>query len=73
MTKIKVQVGRVGATLKSVTLKAGSSVEDAIIKAGLKVKSTEEVRVNTNERDIDDEVENNDVIMLVRNVEGGTI
>jgi putative ubiquitin-RnfH superfamily antitoxin RatB of RatAB toxin-antitoxin module len=71
MTKIKVQVGRVGATLKSVSLKDGSSVEDAITKAGLRVKDNEQVRLNTNEVDMDAEVSNHDVIMLVRNVTGG--
>ena len=69
--KFTVQVGRVGTSLKEVKVEDGTTIEEAIQEAGLKVKDTEQVRVNAEVVDLEDEVSDNDVILLVRNVEGG--
>lgn len=69
--KYSVHVGRVGTSLKEVEVEAGTTVEEAIQEAGLRIKDTEQVRVNAEVMDLEDEVSDNDVILLVRNVEGG--
>jgi sulfur carrier protein ThiS len=69
--KITAQVGRVGTTLKTVQLPEGSTVEDAIDAAGLRIKSSEMVRVDGNGGELEDELEDNAVILLVRDIEGG--
>lgn len=71
VTKYTVFVGRVGTALKKIEVPEGTTVEEAIEEAGLKIKDTEQVRVNAEIMDLEDEVNNNDNILLVRSVEGG--
>lgn len=68
---MKVQVGRVGTTLKQLTVDDETTVEDVLSEAGLRVKDNEWISVNGEEADSDDYVSANDVIMLVRSVDGG--
>jgi len=68
---IEVKVGRVGAEIKEVSLEEGATVEEALVAAGLSAKTSETVRINGEDADFDDEVEDGDRVMLVKDIRGG--
>ena len=47
------------------------TVEKALEKAGFELKDDEEVKVNTEPAEEDTELEENDTVLLTKNVEGG--
>lgn len=77
--EIEVTVHRVGLPLKALKVAEGTTVEDALEAAGLTVKNSEEVRINTESTDEDGEkydtdtvLEDGDLITLVKRITGGT-
>ena len=69
---ITVKVARLGTTVQEVALNDGASVQDALIAAGLTVDG-EDIRVNSSNAGLNDEVEDGDIITLVPKVKGGQI
>ena len=67
---ITVKVARLGNTVQEVALNDGASVQDAITAADLAVDG-EDVRVNSSNAGLSDEVRNGDIITLVPKVKGG--
>lgn len=70
MDMITVKVARLGNTVQEVALNEGASVEDAITAANLEVDG-EDVRVNSSNARLSDEVEDGDIVTLVPKVKGG--
>lgn len=68
---ITVHVGRTGSALDRVALNGGRTVQDALDAAEINLKDSESVMVNNEEADLDDELEQGDEVVLVRNIEGG--
>jgi len=76
MTKRKsddiiIKVGRVGAEVKEVSLEDGATVEEALEAAGLSSKTSESVRVNGEDVDLDYELSDGERVMLVKDIRGG--
>ena len=67
---ITVKVARLGTTVQEVALNEGASVQDAITAADLAVDG-EDVRVNSSNASLSDEVEDGDIVTLVPKVKGG--
>jgi len=67
---ITIKVARLGTTVQEVALNDGASVQDALIAAGLTVDG-EDVRVNSSNSGLNDEVEDGDIVTLVPKVKGG--
>ena len=75
---ISVQVGRVGMKLQEVMLGSGNqTVDDALEAAGIDLKDEESIRVNgedhVNGDDVDGDtiLDNHDVVLLVKSIDGG--
>lgn len=68
---IEVQVGRFGRPVVNIQLDNGSTVEDALDEADLTAKKSETVTLNGDAVEMDEELEDNDIILLTRNVQGG--
>lgn len=74
MTKHKdmiVHVARSGSKVIDVCLNGEHTVEDALKAAGLNVKASEEIRVNGEVVETDYELEENDRVVLAKNIAGG--
>lgn len=69
-TTITVKVARVPGKLVEVELNGGRTVADALKGAGFSQKDSEEVRVNSVDREMDYELKAGDKVTLIRNVEG---
>ena len=67
---ITVKVARVPGKLVEVELNGGRTVEDALKGAGFSRKDSEEIRVNSVERETDYELKNGDKVTLLRSIEG---
>jgi len=67
---ITIKVARLGTTVLEVALNTGASVQDALTAAGLTVDG-EDVRVNSSNAGLNDEVEDGDIVTLVPKVKGG--
>ncbi len=67
---ITVKVARVPGKLVEVELNGGRTVADALKGAGFSQKDSEEVRVNSVDREMDYELKAGDKVTLIRNVEG---
>ena len=67
---ITIKVARLGTTVQEVALNDGASVQDALTAAGLTVDG-EDVRVNSSNAGLNDEVEDGDIVTLVPKVKGG--
>jgi len=67
---ITVKVARLGNTVERVALNEGASVQDALTAADLAVDG-EDVRINSSNAGLTDEVRNGDIITLVPKVKGG--
>ncbi len=67
---ITVKVARLGNTVEEVALNEGASVQDALTAADLAVDG-EDVRINSSNAGLTDEVRNGDIITLVPKVKGG--
>ncbi len=68
---ITVKVGRSGSRVVEVALNGERSVEAALRAAGITKKESEEINVNGEEVELDYELEDEDRIILVKNIEGG--
>lgn len=71
--EITVKVARVPGKSIEVVLNGDRTVEDALDAAGFSKKSSEEIRVNSVEKELDFELKEGDKITLVRNIEGNGI
>lgn len=67
---ITVKVARLGTTVQEVALDEGASVQDALTAAGLSVDG-EDVRVNSSNASLTDEITDGDIVTLVPKVKGG--
>ena len=67
---ITVKVARLGNTVETVALNSGASVQDALTAANLTVDG-EDVRVNSSNAGLNDEVTDGDIVTLVPKVKGG--
>lgn len=67
---ITVKVARLGNTVQEVALNEGASVQDALTAADLAVDG-EDVRVNSSNASLSDELSNGDIVTLVPKVKGG--
>jgi molybdopterin converting factor small subunit len=67
---ITVKVARLGNTVQEVALNEGASVQDALTAADLAVDG-EDVRVNSSNSGLSDELSNGDIVTLVPKVKGG--
>jgi sulfur carrier protein ThiS len=67
-----VHVARSGSKVIDVCLNGEHTVEDALKAAGLNVKGTEEIRVNGEVVETDYELEENDRVVLAKNIAGGS-
>ena len=67
---ITVKVARLGNTVQEVALNEGASVQDALTAADLTVDG-EDIRVNSSNSNLNDEVRNGDIVTLVPKVKGG--
>lgn len=70
---IFVKVARTGSSSIEVCLNGGRTVEDALEAAGLNKKASEEIRVNGEDAELDDELDDGDRVVLVKNIEGGLL
>lgn len=66
-----VHVARSGSKVIDVCLNGEHTVEDALKAAGLNVKASEEIRVNGEVVETDYELEENDRVVLAKNIAGG--
>ena len=69
--EITVKVARVPGRSIEVVLNGERTVEEALKAAGFSKKDSEEIRVNSVDRDMDYELKEGDKITLVRQIEGG--
>jgi len=67
---ITIKVARVPGKLVEVELNGGRTVADALTGAGFSKKDSEEIRVNSVDREMDYELKNGDKVTLLRNIEG---
>lgn len=71
---IMVHVGRTGGPAEEYILNSNKkTVRDALDSAGITKKTAEKIHVNGNPSDLDYELEDGDIVSLVKNVEGGNI
>lgn len=68
---MKVKVAELGGPLKEVDVDEGATVQEVLDKANINTERSKELRINTEKATLDDEVEENDVIQLIPQVEGG--
>jgi len=68
--EITVKVARVPGKMVEVVLNGGRTVEDALKAAGFSKKESEEVRVNSVDRETDYELKEGDKVTLIRQIEG---
>jgi len=67
---ISVKVGTVPGTLKDVLLEEGATVQDAIEVAGYDA-TTHRIQVNGDSASLSDEVNDDDVVALLKKIESG--
>lgn len=70
---IFVKVARTGSSAIEICLNGSRTVEDALEAAGLNKKASEEIRVNGEDAELDDELDDGDRVVLVKNIEGGLL
>lgn len=69
---LMVKVARTGSKVVGVALDGGRTVADALRAAGISKKESEEIQVNGEEvDDMDYELEDDDRVVLIKNIEGG--
>ena len=73
MSRIAAKIFRAGTDGMEISLESGQTVEDALQKSGLNKKSSEIIQINGKIKSIDTEVQDGDVIILAKNIEGGSI
>ena len=66
-----VKVGRIGARVNEVALNGEHTVAEALTAAEISKKDSEIVKVNDEQVDMDYSLEEGDVVLLVKNIEGG--
>ena len=71
MDEIIVKVARVGASTVEICLNGDHSVADALKAAQISPKATEAFKVNGDTVSEDYELEDGDVVILTKNIEGG--
>lgn len=71
--EITIKVARVPGKSIEVVLNGDRTVEDALTAAGFSKKSSEEIRVNSVEKELDYVLKEGDKVTLIRNVEGNGI
>lgn len=71
MTTIK--IFRAGTEGMEVALDKGKTVQDALDKSGLNKKDSEIVQINGDIQSLSTELEDGDVVILAKNIVGGSI
>jgi molybdopterin converting factor small subunit len=66
------KIYRLGGEVKTFEVSQYETVEDAIKGTGHEVKDGEVVRLNGNEVDLDESIDDNDTITIVPQVKGGS-
>jgi hypothetical protein len=67
---IKVRIVEQGGAFKEVSISEGSTVETALEAAGARVNVHKDLRVNNEQAELDDIVENNDTIYSIPEIAG---
>lgn len=67
-----VKVARTGSKVIDVCLNGEHTVKDALLAAGLNVKASEEIRVNKEVVEDDYELSDGDIVVLAKNISGGS-
>jgi sulfur carrier protein ThiS len=68
---ITVRVGRVGAKIETVALSQGATVQDALTAAGITMKETEQIELRGDTVNSTTSLQDDDLILVVKNVVGG--
>jgi sulfur carrier protein ThiS len=68
---LSVKVCRANSKAIEVNLEEGATVQDALEVAEINPKRSEVVRIDGDEVEMDYEVEDGDIVTIVRNIEGG--
>jgi sulfur carrier protein ThiS len=66
-----IKVARVPGKAVEVVLNGDHTVKDALQAAGFSKKDSEEIRVNSVDREMDYDLKDGDRVTLVRHIEGG--
>jgi len=70
-TPILVKVAAMGELVKEVALSSEATIQEALEAANFETEDAEDIRMNGNEVNLEDTVEDNAVITLVPQVDGG--
>jgi len=73
MSNITVKIFRAGSDGTEVSLKEGATVSDALKKSGLNKKDSEIIQINGDIKSMSDKLSDGDQVVLVKNIEGGSI
>ena len=68
---ISVKVARVGTAFAEYALNDARTVQDLLNAANINPKASESIRVNGDSEELDYELEDGDVVTLVKDIEGG--
>lgn len=68
---ISAEVARVGTAFQKFALNGNRAVSDLLTMAGINPKASESIRVNGDPEELDYELEDGDVVTLVKDIEGG--
>lgn len=73
MSKVSVRIFRAGTSATEVGIESGKTVKDVLKKSGLNKKDSEIIQINGEIKSLQTKVEDGDVIILAKNIEGGAI
>jgi sulfur carrier protein ThiS len=69
---ISAKVARVGTQFQEFALNGNRTVQDLLTMANINPKASESIRINGEEAELDDELEDGDMVTLVKDIEGGS-
>jgi len=69
-TMIKVRISEAGGVFKEVEVAEGSTVQRALTIAGARLDVAKQIRVNMQEAELNDIIEQGDTIYVVPNIDG---
>lgn len=70
---LSVRIFRAGTNATEVGVESGQTVKDVLRKSGLNKKDSEIIQINGEIKSMDTKVQDGDVIILAKNIEGGSI